>query len=206
MTTPVTDMPILLLAAGQSARMRGADKLMQTVDGKPLIRRQADIARAVTSGQVIVALPAAPHPRYEALIDADVRTLPIPDTAEGMNASLRRGIAALPGNARAVMLLLGDLPELTESDLVRVVSAHDPDSDTLIWRGATQDGQPGHPIIFSSALFDRFASLSGDGGGRDIVRAAGKRVIHVPLPGNRARLDLDTPEDWAKWRATRKDT
>ncbi|WP_370741664.1 NTP transferase domain-containing protein, partial [Pseudooceanicola lipolyticus] len=49
-------MPILLLAAGQSARMRGRDKLMERVEGRPLIRRQADIARAATSGPVIVAL------------------------------------------------------------------------------------------------------------------------------------------------------
>ncbi|MEO9780193.1 MAG: nucleotidyltransferase family protein [Sedimentitalea sp.] len=201
MNTPVTDMPILLLAAGQSSRMRGIDKLLQEVDGKPLIRRQADIARAVTSGPVIVALPPEPHPRYDALVGANVEVLPVPMAAEGMNASLRTGFAALPADVDAAMLLLCDLPELTQADLARIALAHDPNSDTLIWRGTTQDGKPGHPIVFSSKLFGEFSGLTGDGGGREVVKAAGTHIAHIPLPGNRARLDLDTPEDWAKWRA-----
>lgn len=196
-------MPILLLAAGQSSRMRGIDKLLQEVDGKPLIRRQADIARSVTRGPVIVALPPGPHPRYEALVGADVVMLPVPDATEGMNASLRTGFAALPTDADAAMLLLGDLPELTRADLARIALAHDPASDTLIWRGTTQSGRPGHPIVFSSKLFGQFSALTGDGGGREVVKAAGSRIAHIPLPGNRARLDLDTPEDWANWRAAR---
>ncbi|WP_424986858.1 nucleotidyltransferase family protein [Microbulbifer sp. S227A] len=206
MNRPVTDMPILLLAAGKSSRMRGADKLLQVVEGKPLIRRQADIACAITHGPVIVALPPQPHPRYDALHGARVVPLPVADASEGMNASLRSGFAALPATAKAAMLLLCDLPELTADDLARVAVAHDPDSDTLIWRGTTQDGQPGHPIVFSARLFDRFKSLTGDGGGHEVVKAAGQRVAHVPLPGYRARLDLDTPEDWANWRAARGET
>lgn len=196
-------MPILLLAAGQSSRMRGIDKLLQDVEGKPLIRRQADIARAVTSGPVIVALPSEPHPRYHALVGADVVTLPVPAASEGMNASLRTGFAALPPDADAAMLLLCDLPELTRADLARIAMAHDPDSDILIWRGTTQGGRPGHPIIFSRKLFDLFSTLTGDGGGREVVKAAAPHIAHIPLPGNRARLDLDTPEDWADWRAAR---
>ncbi|MDU9003687.1 nucleotidyltransferase family protein [Sedimentitalea todarodis] len=203
MNAPVTDMPILLLAAGRSSRMRGIDKLLQEVEGKPLIRRQADIARAVTSGAVIVALPEAPHPRYDALAGAEVVMLPVPEATEGMNASLRTGIAALPPDADAAMLLLCDLPELTQADLAQIAMAHDPDSDTRIWRGTTQDGRPGHPIVFSAKLFDLFRTLTGDGGGREVVKAAGAHVVHIPLPGNRARLDLDTPEDWADWRAAR---
>jgi molybdenum cofactor cytidylyltransferase len=201
MTNPATDMPIILLAAGGSTRMGGADKLMQPVEGRPLVRRQADLACAVTSGPVIVALPAGPHPRRDALDGAGITPLPVPDAEEGMNASLRAAFAALPGDAEAAMLLLGDLPALTEADLRRVLAAHAPGDGTLVWRGCTEEGMPGHPIIFAAALFDRFLTLTGDGGGREVVAAAGDRVVLVPLPGNHARLDLDTPEDWAAWRA-----
>lgn len=201
----VTDMPILLLAAGQSARMRGRDKLMERVEGRPLIRRQADIARAATSGPVIVALPPPPHPRHAALDGADVTRLPVADAAEGMNASLRAAFAALPPDTTLAMLLLGDLPELTAEDLAAVAQAASPETGALVWRGATADGKPGHPIVFAAPLFGEFARLSGDGGGREVVAAAGDRVQLVPLPGQRARADLDTPEDWAAWRARHRD-
>ena len=105
------DIPIILLAAGQSSRMRGRDKLQEIVEGEPLLRRQARIARAATRGAVIVALPPAPHPRYALVADMEVEALPVPDAAEGMNASLRAGFAALPAGTPAAMVLLADLPE-----------------------------------------------------------------------------------------------
>lgn len=198
----MSDLPILILAAGQSSRMRGRDKLMEQVDGLPLIRRQAAMARRVTTGPVLVALPVPPHPRHDALDGLDVTRVPVPDAGEGMGASLRTGFAALPP-APAAMLLLGDLPELTDADLTRMLEAVEPDTDTLIWHAITEDGQRGHPVIFAADLWPAFADLKGDVGAKEVVKAAGKRVQHIPLPGQRARLDLDTPEDWAAWRAGR---
>ena len=192
--------PVIVLAAGQSRRMRGADKLMEDVGGQPLLRRQAGIARAATTGAVIVALPPAPHPRHDALAGLDVTTLPVPDAAEGMNASLRAGVAALPPDAPAAMVLLADLPELTTDDLIRVATAFDP-AQTPAWRGTTEDGQPGHPIVFAARLFPQLLALQGDSGGREVVGPLGNAVGLVPLPDQRARLDLDTPEAWAAWRA-----
>ena len=197
------DLPIIILAAGASSRMRGRDKLMEDVDGQPLIRRQAEMARAITTGPVIVALPPAPHPRYRVLEDLDLTCLPISTASEGMGASFRVSTAALPSGATHAMYLLGDMPALTKNDLKNVIEAIDLKSDTLVWRGITQDGEPGHPIIFHANLFDALKALSGDTGGREVVARAGARVVHVPLPGTRARLDLDTPEDWAKWRASK---
>jgi CTP:molybdopterin cytidylyltransferase MocA len=192
--------PVIVLAAGQSRRMRGADKLLEDVGGQPLLRRQAGIARAATTGAVIVALPPAPHPRHDALAGLDVTALPVPDAAEGMNASLRAGVAALPPGTPAAMVLLADLPELTTDDLIRVATAFDPEQ-TPAWRGATEDGKPGHPIVFAARLFPQLLALKGDSGGREVVGPLGEAVGRVPLPGQRARLDLDTPEAWAAWRA-----
>ena len=197
----MTKLPILILAAGTSSRMRGTDKLMQEVDGQPLVTRQARLVRDVTSGPVIVTLPSPPHPRYQALAGLDVTLVPVPDAADGMGASLRVAFSALPKDARAAMLILGDLPCLQSADLKTVFQAVDLTSETEVWRGATSDGKPGHPIVFAAALFPAMTTLHGDTGGQDVIAKAGDKVVLVPLPGHRARRDLDTPEDWAAWRA-----
>lgn len=191
-------LPVILLAAGAARRMRGRDKLMEEVDGQPLLRRQARLAQGV--GPVIVALPPAPHPRYTALSGLEVTALPVPDAAQGMGVSLARAVAALPPGSRAVMVMLADMPDLQPEDLARLAKAVDLKSDILIWRGTTEDGAPGHPIVFAAPLFDALKRLEGDDGGRAVVQAAGDRVEFIPLPGQRARLDLDTPEDWTAWR------
>lgn len=179
--------------------MLGRDKLREEINGVPLLRRQAQIARAV-SDQVMVALPPRPHPRYASISDLDVSMIEVRDAAEGMGASIRTAFAALPANTGHAMLLLADLPDITQDDLCSVFAALQTHPEAVIWRGATEDGKPGHPIIFDASLFAGLTQLSGDGGGQNVVKAAGSRVHLVPLPGQRARLDLDTPEEWADWR------
>ncbi|WP_050603566.1 NTP transferase domain-containing protein [Ruegeria sp. 6PALISEP08] len=197
----MTDIPIILLAAGQSSRMGGVDKLMQLIDSIPLLTRSARNARAV--GPVFVALPPEPHPRYKALGGLDVQPVPVPDATEGMNASLRAAMRQLPPDARAVMVLLADLPDLTQADLAAVLSARQTHPDSLIWRGATADGKPGHPVIFDRTLFDQLSALQGDDGAQKVVRAhQGKVHLHC-LPDRNALLDLDTPDDWYTWRKKR---
>jgi CTP:molybdopterin cytidylyltransferase MocA len=195
-----SSLPILILAAGQSARMRGTDKLLQDVDGLPLLRRQAIMARSVTQGPVIVTLPPDGKDRRAAIAGVDVTPLTIPDAATGMSASLRHGIAALAAH-RAVMILLADLPELEVQDLQDILQAVDEVSDASIWRGATKNGKSGHPLVISAALFQAFSGLKGDNGGRDILATQRDKTHLVPLPGDRALRDLDTPEDWQAWRA-----
>lgn len=199
--TRMKDIPIILLAAGRSRRMGNADKLMQPVDGVPLLLRAAETARAV--GHVIVALPPAPHPRYRALDGLDVEKVAIPDADEGMNASLRGAMACVPALAPAVMVLLADLPDLTSADLIAVLQSMDDHPSMLIWRGASETGIPGHPVIFDQSLFADLSRLTGDAGAQSIVRKAADKVHVQPLPEQNATLDLDTPGDWAQWRLGR---
>jgi CTP:molybdopterin cytidylyltransferase MocA len=190
---------ILIPAAGASSRMRGRDKLMEDVGGETALHRAARIARA-SGARVFVTLPeSGPHsvPRRAELSGLEVRALPIRDAHEGMAASLRAGVAAA-GSAAGLMLLLPDMPEITEGDLSRMLSAF-ATQPGKVHRAAAEDGTAGHPVIFPRRLFVELSVITGDVGGRRVM--AGEEVVLHPLPGQRALLDLDTPEDWAAWRA-----
>ncbi len=186
---------ILLLAAGASSRMRGADKLLEEVGGSPLIATMA--RRASALAPTLVTLPSLDHPRAEALQDMDLTVIPVPDAAEGMAASLRRGTAALPDRATGVMILPADMPELTAEDLATLAQTWQSDPDT-IHRATAADGTPGHPVIFPKDLFGALKQLSGDTGARALLKS--NPVRHVALPARHALTDLDTPEEWAAWR------
>jgi CTP:molybdopterin cytidylyltransferase MocA len=191
---------ILILAAGHSTRMRGRDKLLEPVQGQPLLRRQAIMTLGL-GWPVHIALPEAPGPRADALAGLKVTCHAVADSAEGMGGSLRGAVAHLPKDTNGLLLVLGDLPEIETQDLQRLASARDANPKAAIWRGATADGAPGHPILFSKETLPLFATLRGDDGGRAVIKMFADRVHLVPLPGNRARRDLDTPEDWARWHA-----
>ena len=192
--------PILILAAGQSSRMRGSDKMLEDVGDVPLLRKQAQRALA-TEQPVFVALPHANESRSEVLRDLNLSLLHISHAEEGMSATLREAVPQLP-TSKAFMVVLADLVELETSDLDTALNARNAFPDALIWRGATQDLKPGHPILFDFSLRVAFANLAGDFGARRIVSRHADKTVLVPLPGDRARRDLDTPEDWEAWRAT----
>lgn len=153
---------------------------------------------------VHVALPPRPHARYEALKDLNVELRGTDCCSEGMGGSLRESIASLPSDTSAALLLLADLPDLTLEDLTRVVASRDANPEAAIWRGSTTLGAPGHPILFARETFPAFADLQGDDGGKAVIAAFADRMCFVPLPGDRARRDLDTPEDWAEWRSAQQ--
>lgn len=197
-------LPVIVLAAGASSRMRGKDKLQEPVDGVPLLRHQVLKALQITGQEVLVALPQAPHPRYDLIADLDVTPVPVPDAAEGMNSSLRRSFAAVNPEAHCVMVLLADMPALTTDDLLRVGHTVDFTAGPVMWRGATEDGRPGHPIVIRTGMFPIFETLKDDAERKAVMMKFEKMTRLVPLEGNRARLDLDTPEDWERWRATQK--
>lgn len=186
--------PLLILAAGGSRRMRGVDKLMQPIGNVMLMRDRAQVAIA-TGQPVFVTVPSLDHPRVDTLRDLDVTIIPAPDG--GMSASLKTGIHALP-DCEYFMLILADMPAITTGDMQTIMAAKS--DGTMIVRGATDDGKPGHPILINAALRSEFDRLAGDQGGNEILKAYRNQTTHVPLNGNRARLDIDTPEDLIAWR------
>lgn len=189
---------ILILAAGASSRMRGRDKLLEEVQGAPLLRHIASQALA-TGLAVTVTLPPDRPLREAALSGLAVRQVLVPNAGHGLSASLRAGLASLPPDS-AVMVLLADLPEMGTADLSTMARARDAYPDAIL-RGTAADGTPGHPVIFPSWARADLAALTGDDGARPVLKAQAARVVAVPLPAAHATTDLDTPEDWAAWRA-----
>lgn len=191
---------ILILGAGASSRMRGADKLLQPVDGQPLLRHMAALALA-TGAPVTVTVPRDAPLRRAALAGLDLRIVEVPDANLGMSRSLVRGVAALPGGPKdGVMILPADMPGFTTAALSDLIARFQ-DEPGLILRGGTAEGKPGHPALFPQDLWPSLQRVTGDEGGRAVLRENQGRVRVIPLPGPMAILDLDTPEDWAAWRA-----
>jgi CTP:molybdopterin cytidylyltransferase MocA len=192
---------ILILAAGASSRMRGADKLLEQIDGQPLLHRIA--AAAVATGVAVsVALPPDRPERNFALTGLPLSQITVPEPATGMATSLKAGLAALPADA-PVLLLLADLPELDAHDLRLMLREWQATPD-LILRGTAMDGTPGHPVCFPAWCRAELAALQGDEGARSILARHRDRLRLIALPGAHATTDLDTPEDWAAWRNRRR--
>jgi molybdenum cofactor cytidylyltransferase len=197
-TTP--SLCVLVLAAGASRRMRGTDKLLEQVDGTALLHRVALLALG-TGHPVLLTLPPDSPARHAALAGLPVQILTVAAAQEGMAASLRAGMAAAPEGS-ASLLLLADMPEIDAQDLAAMIHAHCATPE-MILRGATAAGRAGHPVLFPAWARQGLMQLEGDSGAKPFLQAHAARIRLVPLPASHATTDLDTPEDWAAWRAAR---
>ncbi|MDQ2065635.1 nucleotidyltransferase family protein [Xinfangfangia sp. CPCC 101601] len=194
----MTQPAILILAAGASSRMGARDKLLEPIQGQPLLRRVAERACA-TATHVFVVLPRDRPQRAEALQGLSMKQVIAEHATHGMTASLRAGIGALPEDTSAVIILPADMPGITTEEL-QLFLKHHAQAPSAILRGCTEDGHEGHPALFPANLFAELTALTGDEGGRSILKAHRDRVTLLPLAADHAILDLDTPEDWAAYR------
>lgn len=196
-----TEPTILLLAAGEASRMRGGDKLLEEIDGVPLLRKLTTDARSVADN-VLVCLREEDDPRRSVLDDLNCRIVAVPDASKGMAHSLRAGVAELSTTTTAVMVVPADMPDITRADLAKMLRSHQ-DQPEAILRATTKDQQAGHPVLFPKRLFGALEKLSGDVGAREVLRRHANEIQRVQLPGTNALTDLDTPEDWLEWRQNR---
>jgi molybdenum cofactor cytidylyltransferase len=176
----------VVLAAGLGRRM-GRVKLALPLSGQPILRHVVDAALASEADEVLVVLG---HHAAElrALLPANdrLRTVLNPDYASGQSSSVRAAVGALPATADAALFLLGDQPTLTPAILntvIRAFAAHPTPVVQPEYRGA-----PGHPVLFAHALFSELLAVSGDEGGRDVLRR------HL-AERSAVALDCDTPGD-----------
>ncbi len=186
---------VLIAAAGSARRMRGADKLLEPVDGEPILRRQARMALGL-GGVVRVTLPVAgqgPN-RFRALVGLAVDIKLVPEADTGMAASLRQGADMGSGG---LMILLPDMPGIGRAEIAAMAEAFSREPGRVL-RGSSQ-GRAGHPVILPARLVPGLAGLTGDQGAKEIIR--GEPPVLIELPEDAAMLDLDSPEDWAAWRS-----
>lgn len=198
--SPASDLVILIPAAGAARRMGGRDKLLEPVAGEPVLARTVRLARA-TGARVLVTL-AVRGPfstgRRLALAGSGAELLTI-DADEGLAASLRAAAKAA-GTAAGLMVMLPDMPEVDAADLTSLLQVFALDRDRPV-RAASPAGEAGHPVILPARLIGALALLSGDQGARRLLET--EPISLCPLPGRHALTDLDTPEEWADWRAGR---
>ncbi len=192
--------PILILAAGASTRMKGRDKLLEDVHGRPLLRHVT--RRAVATGcPVMVALPAGNQTRRKLLEGLGVTILEVMDAESGMAASLRAGLGALPVEATGLLVALADMPDVNTDDYLCLINVFLNDLEANIHRAASADGIAGNPVLLPRWALTDPSVFTGDAGARHLLRQHAERVRLVPLPDTHAITDLDTPQDWAAWRS-----
>ncbi|TMB52710.1 MAG: nucleotidyltransferase family protein [Chloroflexi bacterium] len=180
---PSRSVAAVLLAAGESRRF-GSPKQLARLGGRTLLEHVVRLAARAGLDPIIVVVPVwLSLPTHEQERVTWVRN---PHPERGMSFSLQLGFEALPAEAEAAIILLGDQPAIPVSSIAALVARRGPRPIVAGWVG----GHPGPPALIERSRFEVVKATSGDRGLRDLLAAHPEWVTLVELP---APADVDTP-------------
>jgi molybdenum cofactor cytidylyltransferase len=187
------DHAAILLAAGASRRLGQAKALLRCA-GETLLRRQARLLLATSPRELCVVLGADAERLRGELDGLPLRVVLAADWAQGMGASLRAGLAALPPGAARVLLCNLDQPRLQATHLLALLDAA---AAAASGCAATTLGEhAGSPAVLAMSLVTQHSVAAEDRGMRALLRALPAAQLAL-LDAPELAFDLDTPEDLA---------
>jgi nicotine blue oxidoreductase len=173
----------LVLAAGAGRRFGGPKALVE-LDGERLVDRMVRVLRAGGCQPLVVVAGAVP------LAVSGATVVDNPDWRTGMGSSLRSGLAALPDQASAAVVVLVDTPWIGPDAVGRLVQAHATGAALAV---ATYAGVRGHPVLLGRTHWrGAAASAVGDSGARTYL-ASNPNVVEVDCTGTGDPRDVDHP-------------
>ncbi len=190
----------IVLAAGRSTRMGGPNKLLAEIGGRPLVRIAVEEALSSAARPVIV-VTGHQHERVEAVLAGlDATVIHNPQFAQGLSTSLQAGLAALPSDADAAVIMLADMPQVDSALIDRMIAAYDPQKGAHVVV-PTVAGKRGNPVLWSRRFFPDLLALQGDVGARHLIGRYPEAVTEVAVDGRAAFADVDTPDALQALRA-----
>jgi molybdenum cofactor cytidylyltransferase len=184
----------IMLAAGESTRM-GRQKALLPWEGTTLIAYQlAQLTSVDEISEIIVVTGHEPAPIREiAARSARTRTVHNDAYRSGKVSSIKAGLAAIPKNTDAILVLAVDQPRPAHV-LRSVIDAHVREQGVIT--APACDGRRGHPVVFDRRMLPELMAITEDTQGlRDVMRRHEGAVIELELDDPIVHLDLNTPAD-----------
>jgi molybdenum cofactor cytidylyltransferase len=187
----------ILLAAGQATRFGGGPqetKLAADLDGKPLIRYAAEAALASRAVRVTLVTGHAAEKVQDSVAGLELFVVHNPAYAEGLSASLKAGVAALPDSVRGAVILLADMPFVTPEVIDRLIAYFEDaptEPDAVV---PLRNGRQGNPVLIGRTLFPEVARLDGDRGAKALLAGQGRLILDCPIDDSAIEIDVDPRE------------
>jgi molybdenum cofactor cytidylyltransferase len=190
----MTDIALVVLAAGQSRRMGGPNKLLMAWKGEAVIRQSVKPLLALRFSQKIMVTGRDAAAVVKASGIGDDWLIwhnPMADT--GMSSSIICGLKQVM-HGQPAMIVLGDMPNISADVIDLLLAAWLPAPYALV---PSYKGQWGNPVILGPQAILECLTLTGDRGARAFLLANQDacRVVETDFAG--ILLDLDTPSDFS---------
>ena len=184
----------ILLAAGQSKRMKGENKLTKEIQGIPLIKHSVKNILASSIHELIIVLG---HQKeiIEKLIDKNekIRFVFNKDFKNGMASSIKVGLNHLSKNTEAFFICLGDMP-MVGHDIYNQLIKSKGNKEIIV---PTYKGQQGNPVLFDKSMKEKVLNITGDVGAKKILELNRDKISDLEINNQNISKSFNTQGDFS---------
>ena len=183
----------ILLAAGQSKRMAGENKLTKKIQGIPLIKHSVKNILDSSIDELIVVLG---HQKeiIEKLIDKNekIKFVFNKDFESGIASSIKTGLNNLSEKTEAFFVCLGDMP-MVNHDIYNLLIKSKDNKEIIV---PTYKGQQGNPVLFDKSMKETVMNITGDVGAKKILELNKDKILNLEVNDQSIIKNFNTLDDF----------
>ena len=185
----------ILLAAGQSKRLKGENKLIKKFKNKPLINHVLNSLVKSKVNKIIIVL-GYENKKLRKIIKKNNKNIFVMNKKfkSGISTSIKSGLRKISKNDEGFMVVQSDMPFIKSSDINKVYNSIKKGKSlvhVLKFRNKV-----GNPIGFDISVINKFKKIKGDVGAKFMVKRLKKNTNFIKVSSNRIFKDFDLKKDF----------
>jgi molybdenum cofactor cytidylyltransferase len=185
----------IILAAGESKRM-GKPKLLLPFGEKTIIETIVETVVSSKVEKTLVILGSDRKKIEERIKNYPARVVYNRDFRSGMLSSVQCGFKALPEEARAVLVVLGDQPKISANIINKLIDAYKSKGKGIVL--PVYKNERGHPVLIDVKYRKEVENLSPEVGLRGTVYNHPEDILEVDVNTPSILKDIDDESDYKK--------
>jgi molybdenum cofactor cytidylyltransferase len=186
----------ILLAAGQSKRLKNENKLTKLFKGKPLINHILYSLIKSKVNKIIIVL-GFEHLKIKTklLKNKKINFVINKNYKKGMSSSIKTGLKKLPKNSKGFLIVLGDMPNITKTTINKIcLSIIRSDKEIILPKFKNKTG---NPIGFKHSMIKNIYKIKGDRGAKNIIKKNNKKIKFLNINSKSILINLNTKRNFS---------
>ena len=185
----------ILLAAGQSRRLKSENKLIKLYKKKPLINYSLKTLHKSKVDKVVIVLG---HQKNELkkIIKKNKKNIFIfnKDYRKGMASSIKAGLKKVSKSDKGFIIVQSDMPFIKLSEINKIYNSIK--SQKFLVYALRYKNRVGNPIGFDISVIKKFKQIKGDVGAKFMVKRLKDETKFIKIGNLKSFKDFDKASDF----------
>jgi len=193
----------ILLAAGQSLRMNGENKLTKEINGTPLIVYSIKNILGSAVNELIIVL-GHDEKLIKDIVEPNnkIKFVYNDKFKDGVASSIKVGLNNISKKSEAFFICMGDMPNVNQNIYNKMIKSRFNYNKKLFTKNKkeifvpTYEENEGNPVFFSRFMKEKIMEINDDFGAKKIIKLNNEKTLYIPFKSDGIILDFDTKDDF----------